>query len=179
MFLTALARQTRLRVVVEEGIQAGAEDQNVGGVEHAQPPRFLAAGPAAAVREGRVFELRVRDEGRECRGVRLHVGGLGLDGAQVDGLGVGDLVVVQLGVLGGGAVEPDGAGGAFDEDAAAVVDVDLVVVGQVEFVVRDPEPVVFQVDGRLWGDVQQEEGAFARGVGGRDGGWVFGAGVGL
>lgn len=108
----------------------------------------------------------------------MHVGGLGLDDAHVDVLCIGEFVVVQLAVLGARAVHPDGALG-FDEDAAAVEDVDLVVVGEVELVIGDPEPVVFEVDVCLLGDVEEEEGAFAGGVDGGGHVRVLGAVVGL
>jgi len=84
---------------------------------------------------------------------------------------VGDLVVVQLAVLGAGAVHPHRTL-AFDEDTSAVVDVDLVVISKVEFVVSDPEPVVLEVDGGLGSDVEEQEGAVAFG---EVGGW--GAGI--
>ncbi len=108
----------------------------------------------------------------------MHVGRFGLDDAHVDVLGVGEFVVVELAVLGAGAVHPDGALG-FDEHAAAVEDVDLVVVGEVELVVGDPEPVVLEVDARLLRDVEEHEGAFAGGVDGGGDGGVLGAVVGL
>lgn len=121
----------------------------------------------------------LRGEGGGGDGIGLHVGRLGLDEPHVDVARVGDLVVVQLAVLGAGPVEPDGARVALDQHAAAVVDVDLAVVRAVELVVRDPVPGVFEVDRGRGGDVQHQEGAVAFGVvGGGDRG-VFGARVGL
>ena len=113
----------------------------------------------------------------EGRGVRLHVGGLGLDRAQVQVFRRGDLVVVKLAVLGRGAVHPHRALGALDEHPTAVVDIDLPVVGKVEFVVRDPEPGVFHVDARFRRHMEHQERPLARGVGGGGHGRVFGAGV--
>ena len=101
-----------------------------------------------------------------------------MDDAHVDIFRVCEFVVVELAVFGTGAVHPDGTLG-FDQHAATIVDVDLAVVGEVEFVVRDPEPVVFEVDGRFRRDVQEQEGGFAGGVDAVRGIGVFGAGVGL
>ena len=125
------------------------------------------------------MEGGLRGEGGGGDGISLHVGGLGLDEAHVEVARVGDLVVVQLAVLGARAVQPDRARVALDQHAAAVVDVDLAVVGAVELVVRDPVPGVFEVDGAGGGDVQHQEGAVAFGVVGCGGGRVFGAAVGL
>lgn len=69
-------------------------------------------------------------------------------------------------MLRGSAVHPDGTIG-LNEDAAAVVDVNLLGVGaKLEIVVSNPEPGVLQVDvgGRL-GDVHKHEGTLAVGVG--------------
>ena len=144
VFLAALRRQAFLAVVVEEGVESRAEDVDVGARDHAEAPRFFAPG-CLAVGEVRVVVFGVGGEGRGGVGVRLEVGRFALDGGHVDVLGVDDLVVVQHAVFGAGAVHPYGAFFAFDEDAAAVVDVDLAVVGEVEFVIGHPEPVVLHV----------------------------------
>lgn len=176
--LTALRRQASLIVIVKETVQTPAVHVNVSAGEDAQAPR-LPAGIGGAGGESGVVEGGRGGEGGGGDGVGLHVRRLGLDQAHVDVARVGDLVVVQLAVLGAGAVEPDGARVALDQHAAAVVDVDLGVVGAVEIVVRDPEPGVFEVDRARSGDVQHEEGAVAFGVVGRGDGGVFGACVGL
>lgn len=90
---------------------------------------------------------------------------LSLDQTHEDVFGVGDLVVVELVVLRSSAVHPNRAV-ALDEHAATVVDVDLVVVGEVELVVRHPEPAVLNVGTGLLGDVQQHERTHALRVGG-------------
>ena len=174
--LTALGRQTALIVIIEEAVQAPTVHVHVRAGEDAQAPR-LPAGVGGAGRERGVVEGGRGAEGGGGDGVGLHVRRLGLDQTHVDVARVGDLVVVQLAVFGAGAVEPDGARVALDQDAAAVVDVDLAVVRAVELVVRDPEPGVFEVDRGRGGDVQHEEGAVAFGVVGGCDGWVFGARV--
>lgn len=75
-------------------------------------------------------ELRHRERFGGARS-DLVVGRFGLDHAHEDVGGVDYLVLVQNGVFGGGAVEPDGAG-ALDEKAAADVDVDLCLSRRVE-----------------------------------------------
>lgn len=107
------------------------------------------------------------------------VGRLGLDEAHEDvGSGV-DLVVIQHVVLAACAPQPHGAGVRLDEHAAAVVEVDLFVVCEVELVVGDPEPAVLDVHGALGGDVEEQEcgDALILHGGGLLGG--LGAGVGL
>ena len=53
------------------------------------------------------------------------------------------------------------------------------MIRAIEVVVRDPEPVVFEVDGCGFRDVEEEEGAFAGRVSGMCRIGLFGAGVGL
>ena len=167
--LTALGIEARLRVVIEERIQAGAIDEDIRGSEDAQTPRFLAAGVAVA---GTEVGVEVSGAGCEaavesCR-IGLHVWRFGLDDTRVDILRVGKLKVVELAVLGARAIHPDGSL-RFDEDAPSIVNVDLVVIGEVKLVVRDPEPVIFEVAGRFGGDVQEQKGTLAgRIVVGRD-----------
>ena len=158
--MTALGSEACLVVVVEEAIQASAIDKDIRGSENAQTPSFLAAGIAVAGTEVRV-EVGVAgcEASVESCGIGLHVRRFGLDDTGINILGIGELEVVELAVFGAGAVHPDGSL-RFDENATAIVDVDLVVVGEVELVVRDPEPVVFQVNSRFGGDMQEQKGTF-------------------
>ena len=57
----------------------------------------------------------------------MHIWGFRLDDTHVDILRVSDLVVVELTMLGASTVHPDRTL-RLDEDAAAVVDVNLVVI---------------------------------------------------
>ena len=84
----------------------------------------------------------------------MHVRRLRLKNAGVDILRIGELEVVKLTMLGAGTVHPYRAL-RLNKDAATVVDVDLIVVGEVELVVSDPEPVVLKVDSCFGGDVQE------------------------
>lgn len=144
VFLAAFRRQAFLAVVVEEGVESRAEDVDVGARDDAEAPGFFAPG-GFAVGEVWVVVFRVGGEGRGGVRVRLEVGRLALDGGHVDVLGVDDLVVVQHAVFRAGAIHPYGAFFAFDEDATTVEDVDLAVVGEIEFVIGYPEPVVLHV----------------------------------
>ena len=72
----------------------------------------------------------------------------------IDILCIREIKVVTLRVLGAGTVHPYRAL-RLNEDAAAVVNVNLVVVGEVELVISDPKPVVLKVDSRFGGDVQE------------------------
>ena len=148
-----------LAIVLEEAVHASANDVEILGAEDTQAPGLLAAFSLTRG-EVRVVPFLLGLEWDQGVGVGLVVWGLGLDEAHVDVLSVGDLVVVQLVVFGGGAVHPDWAL-ALDEGAAAVVDVDLVVVGQVEFVVGGPHPGVVDVGVSLFGGVEEHEGADA------------------
>lgn len=177
--LTALGSEARLRVVVEEAIQASAIDKDIGGSENAHAPRFFAAGIAVAIAE---VGIEVRVAGLEAAvegcGIGLHVWRFGLKDTGVDILRIGEFKIVKLAVFGAGAVHPDWSL-RFDEDAAAIVDVDLVVIRKVELVVSDPHPIILKVNGRFGGDMQEQKGTFAvRIVVGCDGG-VLGAGVAL
>lgn len=173
--MARLGSEAGLVVVVEEGVQTGTIHENIRASVDPQTPSLLASF-SRTLREFWVEVRRVdREAAGECIGVRLHIGCLGLDDTHVDILSACDLVIVELAVLRASTVEPDGTLG-FDEDAAAVVDVNLFVVGEVELVVCYPEPVkmlaclfdynwegnfdlpiVLKVDGGLLCDVQHEE----------------------
>ena len=74
--LAAFRERARLIPVIEEGVEAGAVDENLRGREDAKAPGFLTRiGGAAA--EGWIKEGRVRGEGREGVRVGLHVSGRG------------------------------------------------------------------------------------------------------
>lgn len=165
--LAVVERDALLVVVVKEAVQTAAVDKDVLGVGRAETPGAgaLVRVAGAAGLEVRVRVLGVDVKGGERVGVALEVGRLGLDQRHVHVLGVGELVVVHDVVLGRGAPEP-GALGALDEDTAAVVDVDLRVVGEVELVVGDPVPGVLEVDGGFGGDMEKHESTNALGVGG-------------
>ena len=108
----------------------------------------------------------------------MHIWCFGLDDPSIDILSIGELEVVELAVLRAGAVHPDWSL-RFDENAATVINIDLVVVGEVKLVVGNPKPVVFEVDSRFSGDVQEKKGTFTvRVVVGRDIG-VLGTSVAL
>lgn len=114
-------------VVIEERIQPRAIDQHVARIHDAQPP------PGLTRRERRVRVRRERGEGHLGVRVWLVVCRLGLDEAEHDVCGAGELVLVHDVVLDGGAEEPQCARGGFDEKTAAGEDGDL------------PEIVVFNV----------------------------------
>ena len=158
--MTILGSEARLVVVVKETIQASAIDKDISGSENAQTPRFLAAGIAVAGTEVRVEVSCAGCEAAvESGGIGLHVRRFGLDDTGINILGISELKVVELAVFGAGTVHPDRSL-RFDENATAVVDVDLVVVGEVELVVCDPEPVIFEVNSRFGGDMQEQKGTF-------------------
>ena len=178
ILLARFRRQAVLAVVIEEGVEPGAEDEDVRRRHDAQAP-CLSARVSCAGAERRVGVCRRRSKRRQGVGVGLVVRRLGLDGAHVDVRGLVDLIVVQLAVLSAGAVHPDGALCALNQDAAAIENVDLTVVRAIELMIRHPEPVVLEVNGGLFGDMQEHVGADAGWV--RRGGdiGVLGAGVAL
>lgn len=173
--LARLSLEAVLVVVVEEAVEAGTVDKNIGRVGDTQTPGAGAV-VGGARSERRVVVDGVLGEGHRSIGVALHVGGLGLDLGHVDGAGVAELVVVHLRVLGGSAVHPDGSIG-LDQDTATVVDVNLLGVGaKLEVVIGNPEPGVLKVEvGGGLGDVHQHESALAVGIGAVGGVGVLGA----
>ena len=177
--LTALGSEARLPVVVEKAIQASAIDKDIGGSENAYTPRFFAASVAVAIAEVGIEVGVARLEAAvESCGIGLHVWCFALEDTGIDIFRIGEFKIVELAVFGAGAVHPDWSLG-FDEDAAAIVDVDLVVIRKVELVVSDPHPIIFEVNGRFGGNMQEQKGTFTvRVVVGCDGG-VLGAGVAL
>jgi hypothetical protein len=161
VLLAVLSGDALLLVVAEERVRAGAVAPDAGAVDDAHGP-----GRSDALSdEVGVEVLVVLGEGYVGLGVGLVVGSLGLDGAVEDVLGALEVVLRHLGVLGGGAVEPDGTL-RLDDHAAAVVDVDLTVILLVELVVSSPEPDVLEVAVGLLGDVELHEGTDALRVGG-------------
>lgn len=116
--LTALGPQTTRRVVVvEEAVEPGAVDVDVGRVDEARAPGARAIHlRVGAVGEGRVGPGGLRGEGHQRRGVALVVRGFVLDesGEVVGGVDVG--VAVELRVFAGRAVEP-GWSWAGDQEA--------------------------------------------------------------
>lgn len=115
--------------------------------------------------EGRIVPCGLGREGCQCVWVGLVVWRLGLDQGHEHVLGVRNLVVVQLVVFRGRAIQPDGSIALY-QDTTTVVDVDLVVVRQIELVVRRPEPSVLDVGACLLCKMQQHERADALRVGG-------------
>lgn len=158
--LTRFGGEACLAPIVEERIQPRAINEDVSGRKDPQTPSFFAAGVAVAGTEVRV-EVGVAgcEAAVESCGIGLHVWRFGLQDTGVDILGVGKLKIVELTMFRAGTVHPDWTL-RFDEDASPIVDVDLVVVGEVELVVCDPEPVVLKVDCRFGSDVQQQKRAF-------------------
>lgn len=158
ILLTALGRKTTLVVVIKEAVQTRTVNQHVVRCHNLETPRHVAVGVTLRAEcEGRVVPLRgLRRERRVGVGLRLEVWGLGLDAEHVDVARGGDLVVVEDAVFCCCAVHPGRLLG-FDEKAAAVVDADLVVVGEIELVVGDPAPGVFGVESGLRSDLQQGE----------------------
>ncbi|SPQ23429.1 8bdce749-e62e-4af3-8c1f-5a9c97833852 [Thermothielavioides terrestris] len=130
-------------VVVEEAVQAGAVDQHVRAVDDAQAPAGIAG------RKHRVAVRRVRRERQVRPRVRLVVRRLGLHLAHEHVARAGELVLVQLVVLGAGADQPHPARRALHQQPAPGVHADLLVVGAVlDVVVRHPHPRVLHVHAR-------------------------------
>ena len=173
-------RRTRRAVVVEETVQARAVHEHVVCVEEAEAVGHRARGGGAGgavIREAWVGEGGVEREARGRLRMRLVVWGFGLDLSHEDVGRVGELVLVQGVVFDGGADEPDGAGGALDEEAPPRVDCQLGVGRVVDVVVRGPQPAVFDIEaGGADGDVHRHVGADAGGVDGAGGwrGWALG-----
>lgn len=124
--LTSLSPKTYRRIIIlEEIVQARAINENAGGIDEARPPGSrtisLRAGGEVGVAPG--FNLWC--EGDERVGVALEVGCFCLDDAGERVTAVAPLVVVEGVVFCACAVEPVGAI-AFDKEAAAIIDGDLV-----------------------------------------------------
>ena len=66
-----------------------------------------------------------------------------------------------------------------DEETPPVVDIDLAVIREVELMVRDPIPDVFEVAGARSRDVHEQEGSLAIGVGRSNHAGVLCAGIAL
>ena len=98
-----------------------------------------------------------------------------MDQTHVDVGGVGDLIVVQNTVLGASTVHPDWSLLGLDENTTTVEDVDLVVISHIELVVRDPEPIVFEIGCRLGSNMQEQESTFTVRVGSCGGSRILGA----
>lgn len=98
-------------MIVEERVQARAVAENVARAEDTQRPAVLADAGAALAEVVEVWVGGAKDAGDEvggrlelgCVGVRLVVGGFGLDEAHEDVLGLGEFVLVERVVLNGGA----------------------------------------------------------------------------
>ena len=145
VFLTALGTEARLVVVVEEAVEAGAVDEEILGSEDAEAPRLLASGVAVAGAEvGVEVGVAGLEAAVESGRVGLHVWCFGLQDPGVYVLRIGKFEIVKLAVFGARTIHPGGSL-RFDQYAAAVVDVDLVVVREVELVVSDPHPVILQI----------------------------------
>lgn len=146
VLLTALCVQTSLVVIVKEAVQPSTVDEDVRGSDDAETP-CLPACVGGAGAEVRVVKVTVGGKGLQSIRIRLEIWSLGLNSPHVDIVCIGDLIVVQLAVLGAGTVQPDRTLLGLDQDTATVEDVELVVVATVELVIGNPEPVVLQIDG--------------------------------
>ena len=136
-------------VVVEKAVEAGAVSQDGRGIDDAQAIAIAVGCCGGVGADGRVVWVVDAGHGREGkvgRRVGLVVGCLGLDLAHVDGLGVGELVLVEGVVFDGRADKPDGTRGGLDVQAAAVVDGDLGEGWVLDVVVGCPEPDVLEVE---------------------------------
>lgn len=158
--LAVLALDAVLAVVVKEGVETRAVDEDVLGVNSPDTPRSLA-GRVARV-GARLLKVRVGiggvdGEGLGRVGVALEVRGLGLDEGEPDVGGVVELVVLEDRVLRGGGPAPDGSF-SLDEDTAAVEDINLTVLGLgLERVVGNPIPRVLEVGATTGRDVEHHE----------------------
>lgn len=94
-------------MIVEERVQARAIAENVARAEDTQSPAVLADAGAALTEVVEVWVGGAKDAGDEvggrlelgCVGVRLVVGGFGLDETHEDVLGLGEFVLVEGVVL--------------------------------------------------------------------------------
>src|SRR5215469_8869885 len=157
ILLAVVCCHTRLAVVVEEGVQASSHDEDVLRVNDTQTPCHV---DAIVSDTGELRIAALNGERSWCGWILLEVRGLRLYDRHVDIIGAAELVIVQNGVFRSSAVHPNWSLG-LDQNTTSIVDVDLTMIGEVEFVVRRPEPAVLNVNRRGLASVEHEVGAFA------------------
>ena len=175
--MTALGSEASLVIIVKKRIQPKAVDKYVGRSENAQTPSLLAASVAVAGTKVRVeVSVAWSEAAVESGGIGLHIRRFGLEDTSVHILRIGKLKVVELAMFGAGAIHPHRSL-RLNKNASTIVDIDLVVVGKIQFVVSNPKPIIFEVDSCFSGNVQEQKGTFTfRVVVGSDI-WVLRAGI--
>ena len=82
-------------------------------------------------------------------------------------------------MLGACTIKPDWTFFGRNQDSPTIVDVYLIIVGKIQFMIRNPEPGVLEICGCLRGDMEKHIGADTSWVCGGSDRRVLGAGVGL
>ena len=181
-FLTALTTETCSSVpILEEIVQSSAVLEDVGTVDDAEAPCAYAIG-LGAVRKGGIIVSRVWRKCCDRIRIALPVRRFMLNDTHEDVRRVRYLVVIERRVLSSSCVHPYRAVCTFNEKASghivnsnllgsrtrkhinspAIVDVDLIPCAQVELMIGNPAPSVFQVDVGLRCDMKQHECSLAR-----------------